>query len=175
MAFYAEGVASHPTRKQRAARKRQRRMGQVEHDLTDEQWLALMRAWGGCAYCGGDGAALQRDCVQPISRGGRYRLRNVVPACGSCNASKSNLEVTAWMRRRRFDEQAFLLRSYTIEKELAHTFPIAAETTALEVGGSIDLDVAIEIETDLPNSATSENAAISATTATTATTATRGD
>jgi len=33
-----------------------------------------------------------------------------VPACRSCNASKCNEEVTTWMRRRRLDEPAFLLR-----------------------------------------------------------------
>src|SRR3954453_10408804 len=85
-------------------------MARVEHDLTDEQWCALMDAWGGCAYCGGDGAALQKDCMLPISRGGRYTLANVVPACRSCNASKCNLEVTTWLRRKKLDERAFLVR-----------------------------------------------------------------
>ena len=51
-------------------------------------------AWSGCAYCGATDRPLQRDCVLPISRGGRYTLDNVVPACGSCNASKCNDEVT---------------------------------------------------------------------------------
>lgn len=69
-----------------------------------------MEAWGACAYCGADGVALQKDCVQPISRGGRYTFENVVPACRSCNASKSNDEVTGWLRRKRLDERAFLLR-----------------------------------------------------------------
>ncbi len=85
-------------------------MDRVEHDLTDEQWTALKETWGGCAYCGVTGKPLQRDCVMPISRGGRYTLDNVVPACRSCNASKINYEVTSWMRRRRLDERAFLLR-----------------------------------------------------------------
>jgi len=85
-------------------------MARVEHDLTDEQWAALMDAWGGCAYCGGDGAALQRDTMLPISRGGRYTLANVVPACRSCNASKCNTEVTTWLRRKKLDERAFLVR-----------------------------------------------------------------
>ena len=70
----------------------------------------LLDAWGGCAYCGTAGVALQRDCVLPISRGGRYTLDNVVPACASCNASKCNAEVTGWLRRKRLDEAAFLLR-----------------------------------------------------------------
>jgi hypothetical protein len=37
-------------------------------------------------------------------------LTNVVPACASCNASKCNAEVGAWLRRKHLDEAAFLLR-----------------------------------------------------------------
>jgi 5-methylcytosine-specific restriction endonuclease McrA len=106
------------TRRARAARKRQRRMSAVEHDLTDAQWTALQQAWGGCAYCGAVGVPLQKDCVQAISRGGRYTLDNVVPACGSCNASKCNDEVTGWLRRKRLDERAFLLRLVEIRAAL---------------------------------------------------------
>ena len=107
------------TRRARAARKRQRRMAAVEHDLTDAQWAALQEAWGGCAYCGAAGVPLQKDCVQAISRGGRYTLENVVPACGSCNASKCNDEVTGWLRRKRLDERTFLLRHLEIRAALA--------------------------------------------------------
>jgi 5-methylcytosine-specific restriction endonuclease McrA len=94
-------------------------MARVTHDLTDAQWLALTTAWGGCAYCGAAGTPLQRDCILAISRGGRYTLENVVPACLSCNASKSNGEVTRWLRRRRLDEAQFLVRHTTICRELA--------------------------------------------------------
>lgn len=83
-------------------------------DLTDAQWAALKAAWGGCAYCGATGEALQRDCVLPISRGGRYTVDNVVPACRSCNTSKCNDEVTGWLRRKRLDERAFLLRQHEV-------------------------------------------------------------
>ena len=93
-------------------------MAKVEHDLTDAQWHWLMDAWGGCAYCGGDGAALQKDCMLPISRGGRYTLMNVVPACGSCNASKCNTEVTTWLRRKRLDEGAFLVRQADVLRQI---------------------------------------------------------
>ena len=85
-------------------------MSRVVNDLTDEQWTAIKAAWGGCAYCGATGRPLQRDCVLPISRGGRYTVDNVVPACGPCNASKCNDEVTGWLRRKRLDERAFLGR-----------------------------------------------------------------
>ena len=89
-------------------------MAKVDHDLTDVQWSALTAAWGGCAYCGNDAVPLQKDCMLPISRGGRYTATNVVPACGSCNASKCNIEVTTWMRRKKLDERTFLLRQAQI-------------------------------------------------------------
>ena len=94
----------------RYARKRKRRMDRVEHDLTPAQWAAMQALWGGCAYCGATGVPMQRDCVLALSRGGRYTLTNIVPACRSCNASKCNTEVTSWMRRKKLDERAFLLR-----------------------------------------------------------------
>jgi 5-methylcytosine-specific restriction endonuclease McrA len=111
-------VAVTQTRRARAARKRKRRMDAADNDLTAEQWAAIQAAWGGCAYCGTADASMQKDCVQPLSRGGRYTLANVVPACRSCNASKRNEEVTHWMRRKRLDEPAFLVRFYEIRTAL---------------------------------------------------------
>jgi 5-methylcytosine-specific restriction endonuclease McrA len=113
-------------------------MDRVEHDLSAEEWLALRSAWGGCAYCVATDRPLQRDCVLPLSRGGRYTLDNIAPACGSCNASKGNHEVTGWLRRRRFEERAFLQRHVEIMAELApralaepDTPTAAVESTAL--------------------------------------------
>lgn len=97
-------------------------MDRVEHDLTVGQWAALKEAWNGCAYCGRTDAAMQRDCVQAVSRGGRYTLDNVVPACASCNTSKCNAEVTGWLRRKRLDERSFLLRHLEIRTALASRF-----------------------------------------------------
>jgi len=99
-------------------------MQKVEHDLTDEQWAALVAAWGGCAYCGVNGVAMQRDCVQALSRGGRYTLDNIVPACRSCNASKCNDEVTGWIRRKKLDERSFLLRNLEIRTTLIRQFAV---------------------------------------------------
>lgn len=110
------------TRRARAARKRKRRVDAADNDLTPAQWEAIKTAWGGCAYCralASAGSTLQRDCVLPISRGGRYTLDNVVPACRSCNASKCNEEVTHWLRRRRLDERAFLLTWREIQVAMA--------------------------------------------------------
>ena len=97
-------------------------MDRVENDLSPEQWDALQESWGGCAYCGTSSKQLQRDCVLPISRGGRYTLDNVVPACASCNTSKCNEEVTTWMRRKRLDERTFLMRRLEISAAVALRF-----------------------------------------------------
>jgi 5-methylcytosine-specific restriction endonuclease McrA len=109
------------SRRARAARKRKRRLGLVVNDLTAEQWAAIQDAWSGCAYCGATDAQLQRDCVLAISRGGRYTVDNVVPACATCNTSKCNEEVTTWLRRKRLDERAFLTRYVQIRAALARS------------------------------------------------------
>jgi hypothetical protein len=105
-------------------------MDSVEHDLSAAEWAALQAVWGGCAYCGATDKALQRDCVLALSRGGRYTLENIVPACGSCNASKCNEEVTSWLRRKRLDERAFLIRQLEVTNLLVlqlAAVPAAAE------------------------------------------------
>jgi 5-methylcytosine-specific restriction endonuclease McrA len=124
------------TRRARVARRRQRRIAAVEHDLSTEQWAVLQELWAGCAYCRATDRPLQRDCVLPISRGGRYTLDNIVPACGSCNASKCNDEVTGWLRRKRLDERAFLQRHVTIRSELATRFPPVPQPDVADAGGS---------------------------------------
>jgi len=100
-------------------------MAKVSHDLTDDQWFDLMEAWGGCAYCGDTVSALQKDTMLPISRGGRYTLANVVPACASCNASKCNTEVITWLRRKKLDEPGFLARQVEIHRALEARIPPA--------------------------------------------------
>jgi 5-methylcytosine-specific restriction endonuclease McrA len=111
-------------------------MDSVAHDLTDAQWTTLRTTWGGCAYCGVTGEPLQRDCVLPISRGGRYTLGNVVPACRSCNASKCNSEVTGWLRRKRMDERAFLTRHVEIRTELELQFLTPSDTAPAAKDGA---------------------------------------
>lgn len=104
-------------------------MDRVEHDLTAAEWSSIKDLWGGCAYCGATDRPLQRDCVLALSRGGRYTLDNIVPACGSCNASKGNHEVTGWLRRKRLDERTFLLRHVEIDAALSQRFVVEPKGT----------------------------------------------
>lgn len=122
------------TRKAIAQRRRQRRLAATLHDLAPEHWEALQAAWQGCAYCGKQGVPLQKDCVLAISRGGRYTLGNVVPACGPCNTSKCNEEVTAWLRRKRLAEALFLQRHHAIRTALLARFPAAVPSPITSPG-----------------------------------------
>ncbi len=97
-------------------------MDRADNDLSVAEWAALTVAWGGCAYCSETDSPMQRDCVLALSRGGRYTLSNVVPACRSCNASKCNDEVTGWLRRKGLDERTFLLRHHEISRSLTQQF-----------------------------------------------------
>jgi len=97
-------------------------MDRADNDLSEEQWTAIKLAWSGCAYCGIDDSLLQKDCVLPLSRGGRYTLENIVPACRSCNASKCNYEVTTWMRRKKLDEKEFLVAHFESRRTLVSQF-----------------------------------------------------
>ncbi len=117
-----------PAQRARYAARRRARVARADNDLTAAEWELLVALWeGACAYCRATEVPLQRDCVQPISRGGRYTLENVVPACASCNASKRNDEVTGWLRRTRRDERAFLQRHAEILMGLRDSSAEAAD------------------------------------------------
>lgn len=60
-------------------------------DLTYEQWLSVLDQFNYCcAYCLRSALELTLDHIEPVSKGGRHTLCNVVPACKSCNSRKSN-------------------------------------------------------------------------------------
>lgn len=47
-----------------------------------------------CYWC--DGPFEHIDHINPMSRGGSDRLRNLVPSCAACNLSKSNMPPSHW-------------------------------------------------------------------------------
>ena len=50
---------------------------------------------GACAYCGG--SATTFDHVEPLARGGKHHVDNLVPACKPCNFSKNDKPLLVWM------------------------------------------------------------------------------
>jgi 5-methylcytosine-specific restriction endonuclease McrA len=68
--------------------------------VTGKDWLRLCNRHGNrCFYCH-QRRPLTMDHVIPLSRGGRHSIGNLLPACASCNASKSARFLTEWRRVR---------------------------------------------------------------------------
>lgn len=62
-------------------------------------WLNMCRRHDHkCFYCG-ERKPLTQDHIIPIIRGGRHAEGNIVPACISCNASKSARLIIEWRTR----------------------------------------------------------------------------
>ena len=79
----------------------------LETSFTSRDWRKAIEYWNGvCAYCGkGPGLfdvhlTLQQDHYIPASKGGGYIPRNIVPACQSCNLSKSDTDPVEWITKR---------------------------------------------------------------------------
>lgn len=49
-----------------------------------------------CAYCGAKTKSLTKDHVDPVSKGGKDRMYNIVPACKHCNSSKNAKHLEDW-------------------------------------------------------------------------------
>ena len=69
-------------------RHRAHRRGAV---VTASEWGHIKEVFGNrCAYCGRGEVKLEQEHIVPLSRGGEHSMRNLVPACKSCNTSKKN-------------------------------------------------------------------------------------
>lgn len=81
-----------------------RELAQLEGDV----WRAALLAEYGdrCAYCGDRGPALELEHDVPIALGGDHTWRNIVPACRTCNASKSDTTGAAFVVRRLLEGQS---------------------------------------------------------------------
>jgi 5-methylcytosine-specific restriction endonuclease McrA len=83
-------VISSPSGVVRMAYDRARRQRKAPYKRAD-----VFARWDGlCCYCMAPAEHL--DHVQPLSRGGRDVLSNVVPACAACNLSKAALTLAEW-------------------------------------------------------------------------------
>jgi 5-methylcytosine-specific restriction endonuclease McrA len=62
---------------------------------------ARFAQFDGCAYCGAHGD-MHMDHFIPLARGGTHALGNLVPACPSCNYSKTDHDAETWYRAQPF-------------------------------------------------------------------------
>jgi 5-methylcytosine-specific restriction endonuclease McrA len=78
-------------------------------DLTDEQRVSLVEAYGGCcSYCGAiPDDTISIDHVVPICDGGTHSIGNVVPACLYCNLSKNRKALDVFLKLKGFSRTTF--------------------------------------------------------------------
>lgn len=75
--------------------RRRHQMKKSDDKITFDQWENIKTLAGNrCHYCKKEFKKLTMDHVIPLSRGGEHNPSNIVPACQSCNASKSNKIIT---------------------------------------------------------------------------------
>ena len=85
--------AKNPDRARAVKYRRRARLAGAPHEPYDRAEIFARYSWR-CAYC--DAPAEHLDHVQPLSRGGADAPRNLLPACASCNLSKSAKTLAEW-------------------------------------------------------------------------------
>jgi 5-methylcytosine-specific restriction endonuclease McrA len=95
---------------------RRARVAGLEAVFAPEDW-ALCLKWfdNRCAYCGLD-AKLHQEHVIPVEDGGPYVPWNIVPACGSCNSSKTTKPLDEWFAKQTFytEERMAMIAEYLL-------------------------------------------------------------
>ncbi len=83
--------------------------------LSDRRWRKSLHQFTGqrCIYCGGNSESI--DHVLPQSKGGLSVTANCVPACLSCNGSKTDNDAFEWYRNQRFYDprRSMAIRAWT--------------------------------------------------------------
>lgn len=94
---YSQTEGGRAKRREVRNRRRARIVG-LASTLTEAEWQKAL-AWfdNRCAYCGISDVSLQQDHLAPLSAGGAYIARNIIPACKLCNRSKSNTPLDEWV------------------------------------------------------------------------------
>ena len=83
--------------------------------LRDRTWRKSLHEFTGkrCIYCGENSESI--DHVLPRSKGGLSVTENCVPACLSCNGSKTDNNAFEWYRKQRFYDprRSMAIRAWT--------------------------------------------------------------
>lgn len=78
------------------------RSGEKEDDkylMAYSDWIETLDYFGNrCAYCGKPGTILEH--FRPVSKGGKFAKRNILPSCIKCNSSKLNHDPFDWIEKR---------------------------------------------------------------------------
>ena len=95
--------ANNPDLYNSLTQKRLARKRDLPATLTAKQWRQCKDTFNNsCAYCGKPHKRLTQEHFIPISKGGEYGRDNIIPACLSCNPSKSDKDFLEWYPRQPF-------------------------------------------------------------------------
>lgn len=102
-----------------ASQRRRARVANLDSTFTADDWaLCLDLFEHRCAYCGTDGR-MDQDHVVPVERGGPYVATNIVPACISCNSSKTTKPLAEWYPAQLFYSEERLMFVYAYLEAVA--------------------------------------------------------
>ena len=87
-------------------KRRRKRMAQLPHDLTLEEWEDALEFFNdSCAYCGVSDDTVGKEHIIPVVKGGGYTADNIIPSCKSCNSSKHTSDMEEWyVKHEHYDE-----------------------------------------------------------------------
>lgn len=98
---------NNPDSNRRKLQRRSAKQRELPATFTAQDWkCALAYFNGACAYCSNPPSlfdkvkVLQQDHYIPVAKGGAYTPDNIVPACQSCNQSKSDNDPVIWCKHR---------------------------------------------------------------------------
>lgn len=106
--------------------------------LTEEQWTKIKQDFNNsCAYCNMSeeehirlfGEPLHQEHFIPLSKGGEYSHRNIIPSCKSCNSSKSNKDFFEWYPQYEFyskENENFILSYLGYKQKYSNQAPFKA-------------------------------------------------
>lgn len=94
----ARGKEQRKTHNKVQNQKRRARLANSERDFTVKDWKSALAYFGHkCAYCGTPLSEAHQDHFVPLSKGGGYTRKNIIPTCPSCNGKKSDLNPIDWL------------------------------------------------------------------------------
>ena len=96
--YYKENIDEQRAKGREKFQRRAALKAALPATLTSYQWEHTLKHFNNCcAYCGEKLTNAHQDHFIPLSKGGEYTKRNIVPSCKKCNSSKSNKPPLAWL------------------------------------------------------------------------------
>jgi hypothetical protein len=83
--------------------KRRSLAKELESNFSLEQWQDCKEFFDNkCCYCGKSSDKLQQEHFISIKHGGEYTIRNIIPACNTCNIKKRDKNFFEWYPKQEF-------------------------------------------------------------------------